>query len=253
MEAASAASAAPSVKISAKCSGSLAPPEAITGTETARAMAAVSGTSKPCCVPSRSTEVSRISPGSERDALLRPRDRIESGGIASAADHNFPCVCPRAWRRLPTPRLARRIRSRAPKSARAVDGGGIHGDFVGAGADDRACIVQGANAAARGEWNRELGGDAADRLEEGGTAISRSGDVEDDEFVGAFGVVARRKRTGSPASRRPTKFTPLTTRAPSVSRQGMIRCARVIAASLRKLLSSCAPAVHSSPGGTARR
>src|ERR1700730_5726445 len=60
MEAASAASAAPSVKIWAKCSDSLAPPDAITGTVTARETAAVRGTSKPFCVPSRSTEVSRI-------------------------------------------------------------------------------------------------------------------------------------------------------------------------------------------------
>src|ERR1700730_3835375 len=62
IEAASAASAAPSLKTLTKCSGNLAPPEAITGTETALEIAAVSVVSKPICVPSRSTEVSRISP-----------------------------------------------------------------------------------------------------------------------------------------------------------------------------------------------
>src|SRR5262249_21138461 len=46
IDAASAASAAPSMKISAKCSGSFAPPEAITGTLTAREIVEVSGTSK---------------------------------------------------------------------------------------------------------------------------------------------------------------------------------------------------------------
>src|SRR5271163_1639729 len=62
MEAARAASAAPSEKICAKCSGSFAPPEAMTGTVTAREIAPVSGVSKPICVPSRSTDVRRISP-----------------------------------------------------------------------------------------------------------------------------------------------------------------------------------------------
>src|SRR5437016_8006298 len=62
MEAASAASAAPALKISTKCSGDLAPPEAMTGTDTALEISAVSFVSKPSCVPSRSTEVSRISP-----------------------------------------------------------------------------------------------------------------------------------------------------------------------------------------------
>src|SRR5208282_6694495 len=62
IEAASAASAAPSEKICAKCSGSFAPPEAMTGTVTAQDMTTVRGVSKPSCVPSRSTEVRRISP-----------------------------------------------------------------------------------------------------------------------------------------------------------------------------------------------
>ncbi len=47
MEAASAASAQPALKTSTKCSPLPAPPEAITGMETARATAAVSGQSKP--------------------------------------------------------------------------------------------------------------------------------------------------------------------------------------------------------------
>jgi hypothetical protein len=38
------------------------PPDAMTGTGTASAMARVSAMSKPCLVPSRSMEVSRISP-----------------------------------------------------------------------------------------------------------------------------------------------------------------------------------------------
>ena len=47
-----------------------APPEAITGIETARDTAAVSSQSKPLRVPSRSIDVSRISPA-PRDAASR--------------------------------------------------------------------------------------------------------------------------------------------------------------------------------------
>src|SRR5207244_3378209 len=70
MEAASAASAAPALKISTKCSGDLAPPEAMTGTDTALEISAVSFVSKPSCVPSRSTEVSRISPAPNATAFV---------------------------------------------------------------------------------------------------------------------------------------------------------------------------------------
>src|ERR1700676_3458673 len=57
MEAARAASAAPSEKICAKCSGSFAPPEAITGTVTAPERIPVKGALTPSCVPPRWTEV----------------------------------------------------------------------------------------------------------------------------------------------------------------------------------------------------
>src|SRR5262249_12244050 len=61
-DAASAASARPVVKTSTKCSNVPAPPDAITGIDTADETAAVSRQSKPARVPSRSIDVSRISP-----------------------------------------------------------------------------------------------------------------------------------------------------------------------------------------------
>src|ERR1700732_157724 len=61
-EAARAASARPSSNTSAKCCALPAPPEAITGTRTASETALVSRQSNPSPVPSRSNEVSRISP-----------------------------------------------------------------------------------------------------------------------------------------------------------------------------------------------
>src|SRR5258707_224768 len=62
IEAASTAVACPSRMPSTRCSNVPPPPEAITGTGTASATARVSGMSKPCLVPSRSMDVSRISP-----------------------------------------------------------------------------------------------------------------------------------------------------------------------------------------------
>src|SRR5436190_53248 len=62
MDAASAASASPSVKTRRKSSGPPAPPEAMTGIWVARETARVRSQAKPCCTPSVSMEVSRISP-----------------------------------------------------------------------------------------------------------------------------------------------------------------------------------------------
>ena len=62
IDAASAASAPVRSKSSTKCERFPAPPDAITGTRTAPATRAVSSSSNPSRVPSRSTEVSRISP-----------------------------------------------------------------------------------------------------------------------------------------------------------------------------------------------
>src|SRR3569833_3215855 len=62
IEAASTAVARPSRIPSTRWSRLPTPPEAITGTGTLSAMARVKGRSKPCRVPSRSIDVSRISP-----------------------------------------------------------------------------------------------------------------------------------------------------------------------------------------------
>ena len=77
-----------------------------------------------------------------------------------------------------------------------LDGGGVDCDFVRAGADDGASVLEGSNAAAGGERNSKLGGDAANGFQESWTTVTRCRDIEDDEFVGAFGVVARSERDG---------------------------------------------------------
>jgi len=74
--------------------------------------------------------------------------------------------------------------------------GQLDGNFVGARADHRASVLQGANAAARGERDRKFGSYATNGFEKCGTPVARSGDVEDHQFIGAFGVVAGGKLGG---------------------------------------------------------
>ena len=70
MLAAKTASAPPSVTPSTRCSSAPTPPEAMTGTSTASVIVEVSGRSKPFLVPSRSIDVSRISPAPRRTTSL---------------------------------------------------------------------------------------------------------------------------------------------------------------------------------------
>src|SRR5262249_51938631 len=70
IEAARAASAFPPRNTSTKCWTDRAPPEAITGICTAALTPAVNSQSKPLPVPSRSIEVSRISPAPKPSASL---------------------------------------------------------------------------------------------------------------------------------------------------------------------------------------
>ncbi|SRR5712692_6987581 len=72
--------------------------------------------------------------------------------------------------------------------------GGVYGQLIGAGAEDRAALIDRGDAATRRERDRQLGGDAANCFEKCGAMVARRGDIEDDEFVSAFDVVTRRER-----------------------------------------------------------
>ncbi len=52
----------------------------------------------------------------------------------------------------------------------------------------------------------QFGSDAANRFEKSGTAVAGSGDIQDDEFVGAFGVVASGERGGIAGIAKTDKF-----------------------------------------------
>ncbi len=74
--------------------------------------------------------------------------------------------------------------------------GGVDADLVGAGIEDLLSIVRAADAAADGEGDEEFAGSAAHGVEQGLAAFVGRGDVEQDDFVGAFASVARGLRCG---------------------------------------------------------
>src|ERR1019366_2392457 len=86
MEAAKAASARPLWNTSIKSCAEPAPPDAITGMETASATNCVNSQSKPALVPSRSIEVSMISPAPQAAASSADRERNKQAA-RRAGDH----------------------------------------------------------------------------------------------------------------------------------------------------------------------
>ncbi len=122
--------------------------------------------------------------------------------------------------------------------------GGVDRDFVSAGADDGARIFERANAAAGGERNGKFGGDAANRVEKCRPAIARGRDVEHDEFVGSFRVVARGQRDGIAGVAEPDEVDAFDDASAVGVQAGndAVREAHAAAfAMLKKLARSCAP------------
>src|SRR5580692_1005812 len=74
--------------------------------------------------------------------------------------------------------------------------GGVHADLIGASIEDLFRVVSAANAAAYAERNEELTGCAADGVKKGLAAFVGCGDVEKDNFVGAFAGMASCKLRG---------------------------------------------------------
>ena len=164
--------------------------------------------SKPSRVPSRSIDVSRISPA--------PRTTTSSAHDTASRPVGIRPPCVKTSKPPDTARgidgddsaLAPELRGDLAHELGASDGRRVHRDLVGAGAKQAAGVVDTADPAADGERDEHLLGGAAGDVEDRVAGVGRRRDVEEDELVGAFGVVAGGELDGSPASRRPTKFTP---------------------------------------------
>ena len=227
IEARSAAWATPSA--SATWTAEPAPPDAITGSDTAsddrlRQLEVVA-------VP-RPVGVDRREQDLTRSALL---------GLARPVD----CAAARRRRTGPRPHVAvrrvdgddDRLRAEARRELahelRTLERRAVHRDLVRARLEERLGVGDRANASPDGERDRELVGDAGDEGEQRGPTLDRRLHVEVDELVGTRIRVRDaeldrdRRRRGSPWKR-----TPLTTRPPATSRHG-IRRGRGIAARKR--------------------
>ncbi len=178
------------MKTSAKCSSDPAPPDAITGIGTALETAAVSSQSKPVLVPSRSMDVSRISPAPRSAASLRPFDRLALGaGLAAPHVHERPAVHPLRVDR-DDRRLAAVSRRQLRDQRRIVQRGGVQADLLGAGIDGGGRVIFRANAAADRQRNENALGDGRDGRGERAAPFDCRRDVENHDLVDAFLVVA---------------------------------------------------------------
>ena len=173
-----------------------APPEAITGTVTA---VGNGGGQRQIETAARAVAVHRGQQNLARAAFRAfagPCDRIASGRIAAAAHEGLPAVADALGVNRQNHGLRAEFRGEFGEQLRAPQRRRIHGELVGAGAENGAAFVHVGDAAAGGERNRQFGGDAANRFEKRGPMVARGGDIQHHQFVGAFAVVARRQRGG---------------------------------------------------------
>ena len=73
---------------------------------------------------------------------------------------------------------------------RAIDSGCVDGHFIRAGQEHLAAFIHSPNAAAGGERDIQLLGYAADGIEKRGASFERRADIEHDELIRAFAIVA---------------------------------------------------------------
>src|SRR6516225_1301593 len=168
IEAASTAVAWPSRMPSTRCSSVPTPPEAITGTGTASAMA-------------------------------RVIDGVEPGGIAAAVGEDFPALAfpplrhalgiDRNHDALVAEFLRRLLDKGAPGDRRGVDR-----HLVGARSEKLADVLDRAHPAADGERHEAGLGRAPHHVEDDVAVLVAGGDVEKRELVGAGSIIGDRRR-----------------------------------------------------------
>ncbi len=170
------------------------PPLAITGTPTASRPPGSARGRSPSLVPSRSIDVSRISPAPSASASPGPRHRVDAGRRAAAVGGDLPARARRgaaAGRRWPRPRTGRRTRRPARPISSGRSTAAVLTPTLSAPARSRRRAsstermppptVNGMNtssATRRDDVDHRVAG------------VGRRGDVEEHQLVGALGVVA---------------------------------------------------------------
>ena len=131
-----------------------------------------------------------------------PRHQVQAGGNAAAVDNHFPVRL--AGRRLQRRRQAGvnchhdALAAKAPRALRnqprLAHGRRVDGGLVCAGQEHGAHVVHAAQAAAHGERDEDRVGHGAHDLARDGAAFVRGGDVQENQLIGAFGIVRLRLR-----------------------------------------------------------
>src|SRR5262249_55639417 len=132
--------------------------------------------------------------GPEPLNLPAPLDRLQAGRCPSAIDVNLPKLPAAAYHTSRIDVHYCRTTAELPDDLRdqisRLYGRRDHAHLLVPGLDDLGRVVQGAAAAADSERHEHLFGDAANHVEQDGPALMTGGNVEEDQLVGPFGLVA---------------------------------------------------------------
>ncbi len=161
-------------------------------------MARVSSTSKPWRVPSRSIDVTRISPAPRSAHSLRPGHGVLTRLAPAAVGVDLP---PRARGASSgvdgdDDALRAELVGQPADQGGIEDGGGVQRHLVGAGPQQPAGVVGCPDSSAHGEGDEYLLRGTRHHVHHRVALVRRSRDVEKDELVGTFGVIARRQLHG---------------------------------------------------------
>ncbi len=168
----------------------------MTGTGQRRLTRRVSSRSNPSRVPSRSIEVSRISPApmaahrsahsrASRPVGVRPPWVKTSQPGAGAPVPGAPATGVHRHHHALAPELLGQLGDQLGP----VDGGGVHADLVGPGPEQQAGVLHRADPPADGEGDEDHLGGAGHHVHHGPPVVRGGGDVEEHQLVGALGVV----------------------------------------------------------------
>ena len=129
--------------------------------------------------------------GAERDGLLDPLEAVEARRRAAAVDVDLPAVVARAARIDGEHHaLAAELLRAFLEETRILDGCGIQRRLVGTGLEHAAHVLDRADAAADRERDEDLRGAVARDVDHRAAVVARGRDIEEDELIRPFLVVA---------------------------------------------------------------